>query len=286
MRLPDSGFLDEHVKASLQEDLAGGDITSRQTLKKGLEGRATAVSRDPGVVAGSQLVTKVYSVLPEIDNVSKPRSLEFNWLVDDGEKIEKEQKLFEVKGELYHLLAGERIALNYLQQLSGVATETFRMVEVAREFGVDIYDTRKTIPHHRLLQKYAVSCGGGKNHRLTLGEAVMIKDNHKLAAGGLRKALGRLETERPLIVEIHEQKELNIISDFDIDVLMLDNMQPELVRDIVLGLPENQIVEISGGITMDNLKQYCKTGVDRISVGSLTHSFDSLDVSFGLVQNG
>ncbi len=285
MNTMDDKFLREHVRASLLEDIGGGDITSRLTVDDHLTGRAAAVSREEGVFAGSSIVETVYSVLSAIDESLNDHPVDIKWSVSDGDKITAGQKLFEANGNVGLLLTGERVVLNYLQQLSGVATKTFRMVKIAREYGVKIYDTRKTVPHHRILQKYAVSCGQGDNHRLTLADAVMIKDNHKLAAGGLREALRRVEGDLPLIVEIHSPEELKIVSDFDIDVVMLDNMFPETVKKIVSRVPEKMSVEISGGITLDNLREYCETGVDRISVGSLTHSFQSLDISLGLIKN-
>ncbi len=281
----DQDFLHEHVRVSLLEDMSGEDITTQLTVDEKSSARAVAVSREEGVIAGRQLVEAVYSVLAELPGNPGEGSVEINWFVDDGDRVEGENKIFAAEGNTALLLSGERVALNYMQQLSGVATKTFAMVKVAREYGVDIYDTRKTIPHHRVLQKYAVSCGGGNNHRLTLADAVMIKDNHKSVAGGLREALERVGGQRPLIVEIHDPRELEIITDFDIDVLMLDNMVPATVENIVADLPAGQTVEISGGITLDNLRDYCKTDVDRVSVGSLTHSFQSLDISFGLVDH-
>lgn len=211
----------------------------------------------------------------------------FDWTVRDGEPLPGDGRLAEITGPLDGILTGERVALNYLGQLSGTAAAIRRLVDVADPHGVDVYDTRKTTPHLRRLQKYAVRCGGGRNHRLTLGDAVMIKDNHKRAAGGAVPLLERLEGDPTVVVEIHDPDELEEAglldgSDpaiFDIDVIMLDNVAATDLEDYLAEIPESVSVEVSGGLGPENLEGYCRAGVDRVSVGSPTHSFSSLDVS-------
>ena len=284
LREIDEDYLLEHIQTSLKEDIGSGDITTEATVAAQLVGKGSLVSREEGVVAGVGLVGLIYKQLAT--QFPGEPEFEFSPLKTDGEKIGENELIAEIEGPLNLLLTGERVALNYLQQLSGVATATARLVAIAAPYAVKIYDTRKTVPHLRLLQKYAVCCGGGYNHRISLADAVMIKDNHKLAAGGLKNALEKLNFDGEIVVEIHDSCELAEIANFDIDVLMLDNMKPEQVKEIIPDLPAGVEIEISGGINEQNIEPYCEAGVDRVSVGSLTHSFKSLDISFGLIQNG
>jgi len=179
----------------------------------------------------------------------------------------------------------------YDQQLSGVATTVRKLVDLAEPHGVEVCDTRKTVPHMRRLQKYAVRKGGATNHRMDLSETVLVKDNHKELAGGLENYLDLLTTDRSVIVEIHNMDELVILKDyrgtedFDIDIVMLDNFEPTDVKTVVRDLPDEWTAEVSGGITTDNIQAYCSTGVDRVSVGAITHSFDSLDLSLSITPS-
>ncbi|MFP4687988.1 MAG: carboxylating nicotinate-nucleotide diphosphorylase [bacterium] len=280
----DFEFLKKHVRESLEEDIGSGDLTTTFTVGPGDSGRGRFVSRETGIIAGLGLLKIVYDLLAE----KASARIDYSWKTADGKKIEAGQVIAEVEGPLAILLTGERVALNYLQQLSGVASATGRLVDIAANYDVKIYDTRKTVPHLRLLQKYAVRCGGGCNHRLRLDKAVMIKDNHKQAAGGLTCALQKVDFDAvdEVVVEIHSPAEIDEAVNFDIDVLMLDNIKPDRIKDICKSIPGDLSVELSGGITDSNLEEVCKTGIERVSVGSITHSFHSLDISFGLIDNG
>lgn len=282
MEPPSPVYLREHVEASLDEDIGEGDVTTRTVVDPNRRGQGRFRVKDEGILAGVPLVEAVFDRLAE--RMGEEGRTETVWRIRDGERVEPSQVVGTIEGPARLLLTGERVALNYLQQMSGVATATDRFVQIAREHGVEVYDTRKTVPHHRRLQKYAVRCGGGRNHRLDLSEAVMIKDNHKMLSGGLLAALEQCDRTVPIVVEIHDPSELEALGGFDIDVIMLDNMRPNTVQELMNRVPDGVPVEVSGGIYLSNLAEYCQTGVDRVSVGALTHSSPSLDISFELIR--
>ena len=276
---------DDHLLASLREDAVDRDVTTNALPEpeRPVEGRV--IARERGVLAGLPLFERVFELLPRVASHFKSDSLTVRPRAEDGDHVEPDESILELTGPAQSVLAGERVALNYLQQLSGVASATQKLVDLADPHDVEVFDTRKTTPHHRPLQKYAVRQGGGHNHRMDLSEAVMVKDNHKELAEGLRNYLEVLETEKPVIVEVHNVNELPILEDFrasedfDIEIVMLDNFEPSDLKTVTLNLPDEWAAEVSGGITLDNVQAYCSTGVDRISVGAVTHSFDSLDLS-------
>lgn len=280
---PEDAFLRDHVRHSLAEDLGGGDVTTR-LLQETPRVTARLVAREEGVLAGRRAAELAFREAPS--RAEEP-GWRFDWSVRDGQALPGDGRLVEIAGPLDGILTGERVALNYLGQLSGTAAAVRRLVKIAAPHGVDVYDTRKTVPHLRRLQKYAVRCGGGRNHRLTLADAVMIKDNHKRAAGGVVPLLERLEKDTTVVVEIHDLHELEepgLLDGpdpaiFDIDVIMLDNVATADLGEYLAALPESVSVEVSGGLGPGNLEEYCRAGVDRVSVGSPTHSFSSLDVS-------
>ncbi len=248
---------------------------------------ARLVAREAGVLAGRRAAELAFREAPS--RLEAP-AWSLDWSVSDGDCLSPGGPLAEIRGPLDGILTGERVALNYLQQLSGTATAVRRLVDLAQPHGVDVYDTRKTTPHLRRLQKYAVRCGGGHNHRFTLDEVVMIKDNHKRAGGGVVPLLERLDGERPVVVEIHDPDELEepgLLDGpdpaiFDIDVVMLDNVAARDLVEYLAALPDSVRTEASGGIGPDNIEEYCRAGVDRVSVGSPTHSYRSLDLSLRL----
>lgn len=280
---PDKAYLEDHVREALNEDLGEGDLTTENFLTENPTVSGRFLACEAGVLAGRVLVEVTYRVLADL--LSASGKVEFDWEATDGTNVGEADCLGRLRGPAKLLLAGERVALNYLQQLSGVATLTAALVDRAAPYGAEIYDTRKTVPHHRQLQKYAVRCGGGRNHRLTLSEALIIKDNHKFLAEDPVAAMEALETDREVIVELHAPRELEWIKDFDIDVLMLDNMTPGEIEEILPEIPSGYQVEASGGINRGNVEAYAATGISRLSVGRLTHSFDSLDVSFEMIGN-
>lgn len=278
-------FLVEHLLVSLVEDLGDGDVTTTSVVDETQSARANIRAKETGVLAGRKLAGLTFELLHR-EFMQKQSNLEIEWKYPDGKKVNPGKVVAEIEGDVETILTGERVALNYLQQLSGVASLTHRFVEIADPYDVKIYDTRKTSPHHRNIQKYAVRCGGGNNHRVNLSEAVMIKDNHKELAGGLRPALQSLETDVPVVVEIHDETELEVLEDFDIDVIMLDNFDTSEVKQLVPRLPEGPEVEVSGGIDLNTVESYCQAGIDRVSVGALTHSPRSMDLSLELILDG
>jgi nicotinate-nucleotide pyrophosphorylase (carboxylating) len=282
---PEDTFLAEHVLVSLVEDIGDGDVTTDSIVDEQETARGRLRAKQEGVLSGRRLLDVTYQVLAEAlqTGIEAP---EVTWAARDGDRVEPGDVLAEFEGPYSLLLSGERVALNYCQQLSGIATTTRQYVDVASQYDTRVYDTRKTVPHMRKLHKYAVRCGGGYNHRETLADAVMVKDNHKRSAGGLAEALERVDDSRPLVVEIHETSELDELGNFDIDVIMLDNFSASELDEFLDRVPDRCDVEVSGGITLDTLEAYCQRDIDRVSVGALTHSYDSLDLSIELIHDG
>lgn len=269
----------EAVQRALDEDLqATGDITSRALIQPGSKGRAEIIMREPGVVAGLPLASMVFRLL---DN-----KINFQSLVNDGEHLQGDSVIATLDGSVLTILEGERTALNFLQRLSGIATLTARFLVLAAPHGAEILDTRKTTPGLRGLEKYAVRAGGGKNHRFGLYDAILIKDNHIAARGGVGAAV-RLAKEaagepRPIEVEIGRLEELEEAIEAGADIVMLDNMPSEDAEQAVHMASGRVKLEASGGITLANVSSYARAGVDYISVGALTHSAPSLDIALQL----
>lgn len=269
----------EAVQRALDEDLRSeGDITSRALIPPDMRGRGVVVLREEGVVAGLPLASMAFRLLD-------PR-LRFQPLVSDGDRPAAPAEIAVVEGKVSSILEGERTALNFLQRLSGVATLTARFVAAAAPHGVEILDTRKTTPGLRALEKYAVRAGGGKNHRFGLYDGVLIKDNHIAAVGGTAEAVRRarevLGPEANIEVEVQDLEELEEAIQAGADVVMLDNMGVEEVREAVRLARGRVKLEVSGGINLENVASYASTGVDFISVGALTHSAPALDIALEL----
>jgi nicotinate-nucleotide pyrophosphorylase (carboxylating) len=270
------------VEWALEEDLGtAGDLTSQAVLPAELEGRAVFVPRTPGVLAG---LPAVEMVLAAVD----PR-LQWQPYLHDGDTLSPGTRIAAVSGPMRSLLSAERTALNFLQRLSGVATQTRRYVDAAADLPCCILDTRKTTPGWRLLEKYAVRCGGGTNHRMGLYDGVLIKDNHLAALGpgadrvaeAVRRAREQCGHRVPLEVEVDSLEQLDIALRARPDVVLLDNMGPADLREAVrrrnAAAPEI-LLEASGGVTLSTLRDVAASGVDRISVGALTHSAPALDI--------
>jgi nicotinate-nucleotide pyrophosphorylase (carboxylating) len=270
------------LERALAEDVGTGDITSRLTVPEDESARAQLLAREAGVAAGLSLFAQVFR---QVD-----RRVRVKLLKEDGQALKPGDKVAELRGPARALLAGERLALNLLQQLSGVATLTAAYVKEARRGGkAQVLDTRKTVPGLRLLQKYAVACGGGVNHRLRLDDAILIKDNHIKAAGSIGAAIGACRRgARGLRIEceVEDLQELEQALKAGADIVLLDNFTlPRLkaaVRRVrafkrVSGVPV--LSEASGGVSLKTIRAIAATGVDRISVGALTHSAPALDLS-------
>jgi len=267
------------IDRALIEDLGrGGDLTSSATVPPDLVGTARLVTREPGIVAGTQVAMAVFRALDqEVVRVSSEQ---------DGASVGVADELLVVTGSVRSILAAERTALNFLGRLGGIATFTGRFVAAVAGHGAVIVCTRKTTPGLRTLEKYAVRCGGGANHRFGLDDAVLIKDNHLLAAGGVRNAV---ERARAMVghtvtveLEVDTLEQLEEASALGVDAVLLDNMSLEELRRAVEMVAGRAVTEASGGVTLENVAEIAATGVDLISVGALTHSARSLDVSLEL----
>lgn len=275
------------IRQALQEDIPFGDVTTQAIVDPKVQGKALFVVKEDGVICGLSVVRWVFEVLDE--------AIVFSPKVRDGDEVLAGTVVVEVTGRLRALLMGERTALNFLQRLSGVSTLTRRFVQKTKPYGVRIADTRKTTPGWRLLEKYAVRCGGGVNHRFSLSDGVLIKDNHIRVAGSITEAVQRVRQKSHHLlrigVEVEDISGLREALGCGVDAILLDNMAVERVREAVsiarewsrrMGKPR-PLLEVSGGITLDDVEAYAQTGVDIISVGALTHSAPALNISMELV---
>jgi nicotinate-nucleotide pyrophosphorylase (carboxylating) len=264
------------VARALKEDLGAGDLTTRLTIPEDTRARGVLVSQQDLVVAGLPVAAEVFRVLDP--------SARWETAVEDGAEAHAGTRLADVTGRAATLLAGERVALNFVQHLSGIATQTRRLKTKLAGLRTELLDTRKTIPGLRMLEKYAVRAGGGANHRLRLDDGILIKNNHLRLAGGIQQALERARRDRPpgmkIEVEVTSLAELDEALSAGADRVLLDNMTPAQVRECVVRASGRVSLEVSGGIDAASLRQYAETGVDYISVGALTHSAPAVDVHF------
>jgi nicotinate-nucleotide pyrophosphorylase (carboxylating) len=264
----------KEIERWIAEDLHEGDVTAVLFADQAQE-TAWMQAKADGVIAGLPLLEMVYA---ELD-----RDVQVHQVVQDGALVQKGTLIAELRGRVTSLLAGERLALNLLQRLSGIATLTRRYCEKVQDLPVRIVDTRKTTPGLRGLEKYAVRIGGGHNHRFGLYDAAMLKDNHIKAAGSLTRAVEILRQELPhtvkIEVEVETMEQVEEALQVKADIIMLDNMSIEMMKQAVKRINRQAIVEASGGVTLDTVRGIAETGVDVISVGALTHSYQALDIS-------
>ncbi len=265
------------VRAALAEDVGTGDVTTDSTVPEGQCSRARIVAKEDGVISGLKVAEAVFRELdPDI---------EVNSRVIDGERVVSGDLVVELKGRTRAILTGERVALNFLARLSGIATMTARYADVLRGTGVVLLDTRKTTPGLRLLEKHAVAAGGGANHRIGLWDMALVKENHITAAGGIGPAITSVRSRYPdlaIEIEVRNLEELNEALDVGIDRVMLDNMSVDEMRQAIrmAGAHEHAAdVEISGGVSLESLAAIAELGPTFISVGALTHSAPALDLS-------
>lgn len=270
--------LNEIVRKALEEDIRKGDVTTNSIIPKNSKGKAVIVAKEEGVLAGIEVVCEVFTALDS--------GIKFNKFLNDGDRFEPGTKLLEIAGSLRAILTGERTALNFLTHLSGVATLTSHFVEKVKGTKAKILDTRKTIPGLRELEKHAVKMGGGTNHRFGLYDAVLIKDNHIAAAGGIKQAVEKVkESARGACawsfveVEVENLEQLKEALSCGADRIMLDNMSIEDVKKAVEITSGKAKLEVSGGVNLDTVRKIAETGVDYISVGAITHSFKAIDLS-------
>jgi nicotinate-nucleotide pyrophosphorylase (carboxylating) len=268
--------LERIVHAALAEDIGAGDVTTEATVTTDAVGTAAILVKEAGVVCGLAAVETTFRTLDP--------GIRFEAFTRDGDAVEAPALVARVAGSLGAILTGERVALNFLGRLSGVATLTRSYVEAIAGTRAVVLDTRKTTPGLRALEKHAVAAGGGRNHRFGLDDAVLIKDNHLRAAGSIGAAveLVRKATDLPIAVECDTLEQVGEALDLGVDAILLDNMTPAELRQAVELANGRARLEASGGITLENIRSIAETGVDEISVGALTHSARSLDVSLEL----
>ncbi|PEJ56573.1 nicotinate-nucleotide diphosphorylase (carboxylating) [Bacillus sp. AFS002410] len=266
------------IEQFLLEDIGEGDLSSIHIFPMHERTTGKVLAKADGVIAGTELIEITYKLLHE--NVS------VNLHVQDGELVKAGQLLAEVEGPVQVLLSGERVMLNLLQRMSGIATLTSQAVETLNDEKIKLVDTRKTMPGLRLFDKYAVTCGGGANHRFGLYDAVMLKDNHIAYAGSIKNAVDALRNKLGHMVKIEVETENidQVIQAIEAgaDVIMFDNRTPDEIKEFVKLVPESIVTEASGGITLENLASFQNCGVNVISLGCLTHSAKALDISFYL----
>jgi nicotinate-nucleotide pyrophosphorylase (carboxylating) len=275
----DPALIDRLVRAALEEDLAGGvDVTSEATVPPDQQAVGDLVARADGVVAGLPVAEAVFAATTEGDLVVDGR-------VADGDRVVRGDVLATVRARTRSLLLGERTALNLLCHLSGIATATRRWADALEGTGAVVRDTRKTTPLLRVLEKYAVRCGGGENHRLSLSDAALIKDNHVLAAGGVAAAYRAVTGAfpgLPVEVEVDDVAGAVEAAEAGADLILLDNFSVTEVEQAVRAVAGRARLEVSGGLTLDSARAYGATGVDYLAVGAITHSAPVLDIAFDL----
>lgn len=266
------------LKKALNEDLGFGDLTSDAIFSKDHTSSGVFTAKADGVLAGLPIIEQTCHLLDE--------SIEVELKMKDGDRVKPGTSIAEISGPTGFLLSGERVILNLVQHLSGIATATKKAVEALGSTNTRVCDTRKTLPGLRMLQKYAVRCGGGYNHRYRLDDGVMIKDNHIVAAGSIAKAVKQVRKQVGLMVRIEVETETReqVLEAIEAgaDIIMFDNRSPEEVKALVSLVPEHLITEVSGGITLETIGDFRNTGVNYISLGFLTHSVQALDISFNL----
>jgi nicotinate-nucleotide pyrophosphorylase (carboxylating) len=270
--------IDQIVRRALDEDMP--DIGSEAIFEAGDRGRARFLMKAPGILAGLAFAERTFAAIDQSSSFVAKRK--------DGDEVVAGDVVAEVSGSVVALLAGERTALNFMQRASGIATTTRRYVDAVRGTKAGIYDTRKTVPGLRALDKYAVRCGGGQNHRIGLYDMFLIKNNHVDRAGSITAAVERIRSKampQKIMVEVRNRAELDEALALHPDFILLDNMSPAEMRAAVDHVAGAVPLEASGGITIDNVREIAETGVDRISIGALTHSVVALDISMRINES-
>lgn len=276
--------LKEFIKGALAEDIGDGDHTSLSTIPKGKQGTAQLIIKEKGILAGVKVALEIFK---EVDP-----ELKVSVFIHDGSEVEYGDIAFIVSGSVHSILVAERIVLNTMQMMSGIASTTHRIIERLKGTGTKILDTRKTTPNMRFLQKMAVTIGGGVNHRFGLYDMILIKDNHVDYAGGIEKAISAAQSYLkehkkaiPVEIEVRNLEELEqVIKIGGVDRILLDNFNYTTLKEAVKLIDGKFITEASGGITEENALEYAHCGVDYISMGALTHSVKSLDMSLKAIK--
>ncbi len=279
--LINSIYADNIIKTALLEDINYLDTTTDYLIDEEQEDTAKFLAKSDGVLCGIEIALRVFEIL-------QPTGFEAKVYKKDGDVLKKGDIIAEIHGKTRTILKGERTALNLIQHMSGIATATHNAVEIVKGTNASIADTRKTLPGLRALQKYAVTVGGGRNHRYNLSDAAMLKDNHIDAGGGIANAVAKLKTKlghmTKIELEVRNLDELRQALEADVDVIMLDNMSPALMKEAVEITKGKALLEASGGITDETLREIAETGVDIISMGALTHSVKAFDISLKIAK--
>lgn len=266
---------DELILQALKEDIPFGDISADAVLAEASRGYVDLIAKQSGVIAGLKVFSRVFELIDE--------DIDIELMVTDGDIVHAGQMLAVLRGDLHSLLSGERTALNYLQHMSGIATYTRSLADILEGSGTKLLDTRKTTPCNRIFEKYAVRVGGGSNHRFSLSDGVMLKDNHIAAAGGIKNAVKMAKSAVPFVRKIEVETEtLDMVREAveaGADIIMLDNMDYDTVKEALQIIGGKAETECSGNITVENIAQFAELGVNYISSGALTHSAPILDIS-------
>ena len=274
----DKFLIEDTLKNALKEDMNYGDITSDSLIDDKLEGKAIITAKQDGIISGLDVCKLVFEIVDP--------SLKCKSLIEDGERVSNGDDVFKVKGKIKSILKAERVALNFLQRMSGISTKAYDISKLVEGLDVRVVDTRKTTPGLRLFEKYAVIKGGSFNHRFNLSDAVMIKDNHIEAIGSITDAvhIARKNISHTIKIEVEVKNliELREALDSKADIIMLDNMTTEDMKKAVEIANKKAIIEASGNITEENIRSVAETGVDVISIGALTHSYKSMDLSLNI----
>lgn len=266
---------DHLIMQALEEDITSEDITTNAVMPEKKQGEVDLLCKEDGIIAGLPVFARTFALLdPET---------EVEFFVSDGDQVSSKQRLAVVRGDIRVLLSGERTALNYLQRMSGIATYTRQIVDLLKGSKTRLLDTRKTTPNMRIFEKYAVKVGGGFNHRYNLSDGILLKDNHIAAAGGVRQAVEMARDYAPFVRKIEiETESLSMVKEAveaGADIIMLDNMTPETMKEAIRLIDGRATTECSGNVTRENIERLISIGVDYISSGALTHSSPILDLS-------
>ena len=267
--------VDHLILEALKEDISSEDVTTNSVMKEAVPGEVDLICKEDGIIAGLEIFSRVFTLLDADTKVEL--------FCKDGDEVKKGQKMGKVTGDIRVLLCGERTALNYLQRMSGIATYTSQVAKLLEGTGIKLLDTRKTTPNNRIFEKYAVRVGGGNNHRYNLSDGVLLKDNHIGAAGGVKEAVKMAKAYAPFVRKIEVEVEtFEMVQDAvesGADIIMLDNMDNDLLKQSIDYIAGRAEIEISGNVTKENIERIKNFGVNYISSGALTHSAPIMDIS-------
>ena len=267
--------VDHLILEALKEDISSEDVTTNSVMKEAVPGEVDLICKEDGIIAGLEIFSRVFTLLDADTKVEL--------FCKDGDVVKKGQKMGKVTGDIRVLLSGERVALNYLQRMSGIATYTHSVASLLEGTGITLLDTRKTTPNMRIFEKYAVRVGGGQNHRYNLSDGVLLKDNHIGAAGSITKAITMAKEYAPFVrkieIEVETLEQVKEAVEAGADIIMLDNISTELLKQCIDYIDGRAEIEVSGNVTKENIARIKGLGVDYVSSGALTHSAPIMDLS-------